>query len=505
MWQWRISRRLQPRMHRLHVACFSENLQKVREICTSPTRRHEISLFDRGKMSPLHLAVSTGNVEIVEYLLEQPGLDIRAQMIGGETALSLSCRIQFVPLKIVALLIAKAPDVVHWLDRRSFSPMQKALASGRPDIMRILIEQGGVDPNQEDINGCHILFYAVSNFDMETIHFLKRETNCDMTHRNNNGQTAFETICTSLQQMDCRENFIIKMFHYTYPEFTTPKVLGRLLRECGMGKRGIGSGFDMFSKRTLISFDCLKLAILEKFYLSPRNNPEHYELVTRLLAVDLHSESIRKSEEIFWLCLPLQNKDVLDEFDIQIFVRSKLEIMFRLFIYEHEIFEEYLPRITQTLSYDRPQSVFYTFRAHAKHPSTSGRLIEFFKRVCLLGFNLDVLLDDNRLFLERTKFMYALQPTARPFIRYPDAQDALICRYFLETDSGNDVKRYASFQQHFNEGFGFNEIPTLFNLCRTVVRQTVFHAENSSSKKLFNLNTLDIPITVKNRLLYLAL
>lgn len=245
MLHWRMSRRFQPCMHGLHVACYSENLQKVREICTSPTRNHELSLLDRGKMSALHLAVSTGNVKIVEYLLEQPGLDIRAQMVGGETALSLSCQIQFVPLKIIELLIAKDPEVVHWVDRRTFSPMQKALASGRPDIIRILIEQGGVDPNHEDKDGCHILFYAVSNFDMETIHFLKHETNCDMTHRNKNGQTAFETICTSFM-LGCKENLIINMFHYTYTESTTPILLGQLLQECGMGKGGIGSGIDKF-------------------------------------------------------------------------------------------------------------------------------------------------------------------------------------------------------------------------------------------------------------------
>lgn len=484
---WRISRRLQPRMHRLHVACYSGNLEKVREICTSPTRNHEISLRDRGNMSPLHLAVSTGDVEIVEYLLEQPAIDVRAEMVGGETALSLACRIQFLPLQIIALLIAKDPEVVHWLDRRSLSPMQKAIACRRSDIIRILIEQGGVDPNLEDKDGCSILFYAVSENDMETLDFLKHETNCNMMHLNKKGKTAFETINTKTS-WSVTENFVVKLFHYTYSEFATPMVLGQLLKNC----------------KSTLSMDCVKIAILETFYRSPRINPEHYELVTRLLAVDLHSNEIFKVDELFWLCLPLQNKDVLAQFDENTFVRSKLEIMFRLFMFEREVFDEYLPRITGTLSYDRPQSIFYSFSAHSKHISDSCHLIEYFRKVCAFGFNLDVLLNDTRTFLERTHYLYVLQPMARPFIQHPNAQDSLICRHFIETDSGKDVKRYVSFQKHFKDGTSCNDVPTLFNLSRTVIRETVFAAEISPSKKLFNLHSLDIPITVKNRLLYLS-
>lgn len=444
--------------------------------------------------TPLHIAELSEKIEIVKFLLNQPGLDIRAKALSGETALTYACRLN-TPLEIIAVLIAKYPDLVKLMTDRLESPLQIAISSRRLDIVRFLIEQCGADPNHKDANGEHALFYSIRCFDESIINFLMYETNCDMKQRNNNDWTAFEQYFNSHLYYE-NKPLICEIFRLTYNEFSSPHKIDRLLIK-------LKYEIPIFHySNTNKEHDILKMAILESIYQSPCNNPDHYELVTRLLGVDLRSENGYEIHEKFWLCVSLQSKDVLKQIDAGRFQQIRLEIMFRLFVYAREIFAEYLPFIAKQLSNDIRIS-FKKFKAHETDPSMIGYLLEYLKTLCLFGMKVRVPFVTHELQL--IQICLPFQPNVWPFIRFPTTRDTLICRHFKETDSGDDVERYVIFREQFNNGMGYGFVPTLFNISRSVVRRAVFDAAgSSSSKKLLNLHTIeDIPVTVKSRLCYL--
>lgn len=474
--------------------CHMGNLQVVRKICTNPRQKHEIFLRDDHNRTALHIAVIHLRVEIVKYLLDQPGIDVRARTDEGDTALSLGCRHRFVPLEIIALLIAKDRELVNLVNNDCRSPLQMAFQPRRPDVVRFLIEEGGADPNYKDNNGEHAFFYAVRHFEMVTINFLMNETKCDIKQRNDRDQAAFEAINfhSILKKFDMSEHFLVKMFRSTYNQFTSPKVLGGVLRFC------INSSCN---DRPLTQYVALKQAILETFYESPHSNPDHYELVTRIKVVN---GRYGDKFDPFWLCLPLQSQDVLEQFGDTIFRNLQLNTMFSLYKSDREVFEDYLPIIAQNVSYYQVQTLHY-FDQYANDPSSSCYLLDFFKSICWMGFNVDFTFSDCRSHQNLKKILYPLLPFDRPFISAPTKLDTKVCRHFEETDSVEDVESYKVFKYKFCEGLSFGYVPTLFNLTRTVVRRTVFQAAGSSSNKLFNLHTLtlELPITIKERLFYL--
>lgn len=467
------------------------NLQIVRKICTNPRQKHEIFMRDNHNRTVLHIAVICENisVEMVKYLLEQPGIDTRARSDNRDTALSLACGYRLIPLEIIALLIAKDPEVVNWVNNDFVSPLQKAFQSRRPDVVRFLIEKGRADPNYINKKGEHALFYAVRHFEMVTVNFLMNETNCDIKHQNHNGETAFESIHLSSILYNDRnkvgEHFFVHMFRSTYNEFSSPKLLAGVLRFCN----------NWYGDRQILS-NAVKQAILEIFYENPRSNPDYYGLVTRIK--DINGDI----DDQFWLCLPLQSKEVLEKFDADIFRYFVLKTLFQLFLCSREIFDDYLTSVAQNVSFYRIQSLSFLDR-HAMDASTSGLLLEFVKSVCWTGFNVDFTFHDENL----EKILYPLLPFDRPFIPAPTTLDTWICRRFEETDSVDDVENYKIFKLQYLKRSGLGHVPKLFNLCRTVVRKTVFQAADSSSNKLFNLHslTLELPITIKKRLFYLPL
>ena len=61
-------------------ACRTGDLQTIKELIENKVN---INQFDKNKLSPLHLAVSNGHVEIAQLLLENAaGVDIRVGEIG---------------------------------------------------------------------------------------------------------------------------------------------------------------------------------------------------------------------------------------------------------------------------------------------------------------------------------------------------------------------------------------------------------------------------------------
>lgn len=118
-----------------------------------------------------------------------------------------------------------------------------------------------------------------------------------MKQRNNIDQTTFEKI-VNYDFYLANKPLCIELFRLTMNTLHQTNQVNYL------------NGSD--TKYLLTMFGSLRLSVLELFYQNPQNNPDHHELVTRLLDTDLHSKNGYQFIEHFWLCVPLQPKYVLD-------------------------------------------------------------------------------------------------------------------------------------------------------------------------------------------------
>lgn len=478
-------------------ACYDAKPRIVRKICGSTKRQQQLALRDNHNFGPLHFAVLRENIEILKILLNQSCLDLRAESYEGQTALLLACTKPTVPLEIIALLIAKDPDLVNWVNNELVSPLQFAVKNRRLDIVRLLIEQGNADPNYKDLDSEHALFYAVYAFDLPLINYLMHETKCDMQHRNVNNLTAYDLLLHHRSYFTDSEAYclcIVDMFRLTYDEFCTPEIVSQHIQNC-----------------LLDPIDGLMIAILEMFYLSNRINPEYCELVGRLLNVDLHSNSSRGIQDNFWLCFPLQSENVI-ELCADTMLRFSgaqdyLSLLLRLFVYDREVFNTYLPLITHNLPtwYFAQLFSLNDIEEVTENPNLRGYMFEFFKTICIFGFNPETILAQKQP-TKLIQFLYPLIATPRPFISCSAINDSVVCRHFEETDSGEDVQRYADFRIRYELGLSYGYVPTLFCLTRSVVRETVFRACPATDQpytKLSKLLTLRVPRIIQNRLVYI--
>lgn len=474
-------------------ACFDAKPKLVRKICGSSKSKQQLALRDNHNWGPLHFAVLRENIEIVKVLLNESNLDLRAESFEGQTALLLACTKPSVPLEIIALLIAKDPDLVNWVNNELVSPLQFAVKVKRLDIVRLLIEQGNADPNYEDLDSEHALFYAVYSLELPIINYLMHETKCDIQHRNVNNLTAYDLFLHLRSYFTDSEGYclcIVDMFRLTYDELCGPEVVSQHIRNC-----------------LLYTNDGLMMAMLEIFYLSNRINPDYCEMVGRLLNVDLHSNPSQEIQDHFWLCFPLQSENVIELCVDTMMTKNHLSLLLRLFVYDREMFNSYLPLIThnfpswcfaQTLSINHIEE-------DAENPNLRGHMFEFFKTICIFGFNPETILTQWVRSTKLIQILYPLITKPRPFISCSATNDSVVCRHFEETDSGDDVQRYEDFKLRFDRGLSYGYVPTLSCLSRTVVRETVFLACPATDQpytKLSKLLTLRVPHSIQNRLIY---
>ncbi|GFO07798.1 ankyrin-3 [Plakobranchus ocellatus] len=91
-------------------------------------------------MPPFHFAIANGNVAAVEGMIEL-GADVNIADDAGMTPLHAACSFAYFPLEGVKKLLAVGADC-NRSGHGGFTPLHLAVAGARPEVVRILLENG---------------------------------------------------------------------------------------------------------------------------------------------------------------------------------------------------------------------------------------------------------------------------------------------------------------------------------------------------------------------------
>jgi ankyrin repeat protein len=145
----------------LHEAVYKNDMDFVKRIVIKEDC--DIDCRSKAGISPLHIAVKTRNLKMVDYLLDH-GADVDIQDNNGYTPLlyAISQR----RLKIVRTLVMHDADV-NLPNNAGITPLQQAAYTNDFSIVDFLLDHGA-DPDLLNINGVNAceLAYVKGNFSM---------------------------------------------------------------------------------------------------------------------------------------------------------------------------------------------------------------------------------------------------------------------------------------------------------------------------------------------------
>lgn len=170
----------------LFVSAILHNQKPVVELLINHVK---INASNRLKITPLLYAVTTGNLEIVELLINH-GADVNKPRNDGSTALMLA--IYHNHIDIVRLLICRGANIKA-TNQNGLFPLAIAAYAKNNNIAKILIG-AGADLNQPSANQT-VLHIAVLRNNLELIYLLLRN-NADMYLFNRCGVSAFSLAIT---------------------------------------------------------------------------------------------------------------------------------------------------------------------------------------------------------------------------------------------------------------------------------------------------------------------
>lgn len=133
----------------------------------------------------LVLAVREGSMRVLQALLDQPGIQLDAPALNGNTALMMAAFKRNRPA--AEALVARGAAV----DRAGWTPLHYAAASGDEDIARLLIKRGArVDAVSPPASGSYTpLMMAAREGHPDMVDFLTRQ-GANPALRNSEGLTA---------------------------------------------------------------------------------------------------------------------------------------------------------------------------------------------------------------------------------------------------------------------------------------------------------------------------
>jgi ankyrin repeat protein len=143
--------------------------------------------------TPLFSAAKRGHMEVVRLLVDELGVDPgERNVIDGGTALWAAARVG--NLEMLEFLLERGASA-DGANVDGLTPMMAAALSGKSECVRLLIDQGGADPNAREKKGDTAMIMACAMGGTEIVEFLARECDADPNIAGRFGDTALIVAC----------------------------------------------------------------------------------------------------------------------------------------------------------------------------------------------------------------------------------------------------------------------------------------------------------------------
>ena len=174
------------------ISCRKGDLEKVKELAKQMT---DINWSNEKKESKtgLHIACDQGRIEIVQYLLTLPQIQVNQGDTRGITPLHLACLRG--REEIVKILLRDERVDLNQGDQYERSPLNLACLRGREEIVKILLRDERVNVNQCDREGKTPLHIACEQRNEEIVKLLLRNGRTGVNQEDARGRTPLWITC----------------------------------------------------------------------------------------------------------------------------------------------------------------------------------------------------------------------------------------------------------------------------------------------------------------------
>lgn len=204
----------------IHLATMNNDLEMIKFIVNASQHQVNINAEKKSdKRTPLLIAASNGNYEIVKYLMSLPNIDSKHRDITGQMSHHLACSSlhtsnqtdiekyqekysnyflkkqisqtgQSSNLNVLRFLIEHEHFPVNEKDSSGKTPLHHSLIVGNFDLVKFLITVPGIDIDCKDKDGRTSLHLAFANDNLQLAKFLVENTTANIHAKDNDGRTS---------------------------------------------------------------------------------------------------------------------------------------------------------------------------------------------------------------------------------------------------------------------------------------------------------------------------
>jgi hypothetical protein len=203
----------------------------------------QINIRDHGKNTPIQLALrmfnpkNGGDINILTYLINQKGVDVNYQGLGGLTLLHEAClNINSLPLHIFQCLIETKKGYINALDDNDNTPIHSAFDTfnqhkgGDPKALMYLLTQKCLDITVKNQHGLNLLHLACRNINALPIDVFKHLIETHGMDINEQDKKQDTPIHFALRQFSANQggdvNILIYLLHQESIDTTIQNING---------------------------------------------------------------------------------------------------------------------------------------------------------------------------------------------------------------------------------------------------------------------------------------
>lgn len=484
-------RSVQPR--NLLVACAHGEYDFLDKYIRKNPQKRKYEVFDNHKWGPLHHAVASNSYDCVQLLLTSGFVDTRWKSFEGQTCLFVAVDRNASQAIIKALLRADV-ELFNLPNNENVYPMHKAVLKNAFETVQTmvdtLIELKVTFGDQFDWDSENCLFLAARTKNLEIVEYLLSTERHDVKHLNDSGLNA-----ATVALLPCDENLtneaynrleiFKKLIPLTY-DMTTDDWMQQMMLPI--------SFVCLFKHREIFQW------IIEQYYLNDIN--DHQDLVQKTLdtlqLVDFDYQMI---------VVALHSK--LERFIVSPNDQLKNNILYsniftdlqNIFKYDRNLFIQIVTVMQPKLDSD---SLHYVMLQILPDESIDGTqmLDDYIQMFDIMSIGRLVNIQNLLLFTPSTTYLNNLLLLMMPFSPVSTAdfylEECLHCRIFTSLDPYNQDDGLARFCVNGH----FRSKCDLKSLCRAIIRSSILGNERTNHERLQRIRSMEIPIPIKNFLLF---